>query len=51
MKSDLEVCVHCRRSLTVHLGDDISFRFHWDGDYYLIDVGLFVEGSRLLFVL
>jgi hypothetical protein len=54
MKSDyLEVCSHCRRSLTVRFRDfeDVGFYFHWDGDYYCIDVVLFVEGSRLLFVL
>jgi hypothetical protein len=27
MKNDfLEVCSHCRRSLMVHLGDDIGFQ-------------------------
>jgi hypothetical protein len=51
MKSDLEVCPHCSRDFRVRVSDDIVLLAHWVGDYYLIDIGLFFEGSRLLFVL
>jgi hypothetical protein len=49
MQSDfVEVCSHCRRSLTVRFRDfvDVGFYFHWVGDSYLIDVILFVDGVR-----
>lgn len=45
MKDELEVCVHCRHNFLFCVSDDIGFRFHWFGDYYLVDVVLFVEGS------
>lgn len=48
MKASVEVCSHCRGDLTVRFRDfeDVGFRFHWDGDLYLIDVVLFVEECR-----
>jgi len=48
MKSELKVCTHCRRSVTLRFRDfeDIGFHFHWVGDYYHIDVVLIVDGIR-----
>jgi hypothetical protein len=51
MKNDLIVCSHCRRNFRVRLSDDAVLLAHWVGDYYLIDIGLFFEGFRLLFLL
>jgi hypothetical protein len=42
MKSDLRVCPHCRRDFKVRVSDDIGFHAHWVGNYFLIDVVLFV---------
>ena len=47
MSDCVEVCSHCRHSFTFRADAIIGFYAHWDGDYYLIDVVLFVEGSRL----
>jgi len=47
MKDSLEICSHCSRTPKgVRLSSDIGVLFHWKGDYFLVDVVLFVEGSQ-----
>jgi len=31
----VKVCSHCRHSLSIRVGGDFGFRFHWVGDFYL----------------
>lgn len=49
MKSDLEVCPHCRKA--VRLSSDVGVIFHWAGNYFLIDVVLLVPEASILPVL
>ncbi len=44
MESEFKVCSRCFRNLRICVSDDIVFYFHWVGDYFLIDVLLYVEG-------
>jgi len=47
--SVLLVCRCCRKA--VRLSSDIGVIFHWVGNHFLIDVVLFVEGSRSVYIL
>ena len=51
MKSNLEVCPHCRRDFKVRVSEDIGFYAHWVGNYFLIDVVLILSEARSWFVL
>ena len=43
--------MHCRRDFKLDIGDCIHIFAHWDGDYYLVDVGMVFEGCCFLLVL
>jgi hypothetical protein len=51
MRSDLRVCPHCNHKILVRLSSDIGVAFHWEGDYFLVDVVLLFSETPLWLVL
>jgi len=45
------LCPHCIGDFTVLVGGCIGFRFHWVGDYYLIEAVLIYPEFRKVHVL